>query len=200
MAVIIWRQRWRRLIECCSIIHGQSLVWPFFHLSNQKEGDLQMVFAWKAQKVVKVCDKVGTKDKNEKQCMYISGKQGEGWEGLSVSNCHSVWITPSPHTFTATFHVKMPPQAATLRVAASLISPFRSTKSTKIPLEILMCVAELTNPLHQHPPPLTVVQLLNINSVWQQTVGFWGRRWIHAETGRERCFFFGFFFLRRQYI
>lgn len=66
----------------------------------------------------------------------------------------------------------MLPEAATLRVAAGLISQFRSTKSMKIPLEILMCVAELAGPPRPPSPPLTVIQLLNINSVWQQTVGF----------------------------
>lgn len=97
--------------------------------------------------------------------------------------------------------VSPPPPTAYLAMlpeATSLISPFRSTKSMKIPLEILMCVAELAPP-HLTPlaPPTTlrVIQLLNINSVWQQTAGF------ETDSGfLQRGVFFLVFFFQMQAV
>lgn len=88
--------------------------------------------------------------------------------GLLVSDFHS-FQTPPPAS-----HLETLPEAVTLAAAEILISPFRSTKSMKISLEIPMCIAELASPPHQQPPsnPPRMIQLLNIKSVWHRTLAF----------------------------
>lgn len=92
---------------------------------------------------------------------------GEDW-------VFQIFTTSNPSPPPPASHLKMPPEATTLSVAESLISPFRSTKSMKIPLEILMCVTELASPSTPQtiPNPPRMIQLLNINSVWHRAVGF----------------------------